>query len=349
MMRSDSENPCLLGTWSFALPALEAAWPHLDGDAEDGVLEAVEAACVHADLDSSVDSVGWGGLPDASGEMSLDGAIMVSPERAGGVCGLRHHLHPVSVSRRVMDCTEHTLLCGTDADRFADRHGIRRRETLSPEARDIWEGWIDGRRRGDRGNPDLRPIDSGDATDGRLFRSPARKGAAPAGHDTIGVLARDGGGRMAAACSTSGLPFKVPGRVGDSPIVGHGLYVVPGVGQATATGTGEMISGVCASFLATEILRRGGSPQDAAVETIRRIDDSYRLEPHHQVAVVVMDSKGAASAAALRPGFRLAIVEEDRRQIVDPDLVIHPQDGALPESAFDGLTKPPPTPRTEAP
>ena len=347
MIRSASDSPCFVGTWSFALPALEAGWA-CRGEDEPAILDMVERACAHADANPAVDSVGFGGLPDSSGVMSLDGAIMLAPDRVGGVCGLRHHLHPVSVSRRVMDSTEHSLLCGEDADRFADRHGFERRSILSPEARTAWESWVDDRHAIDRRpTKDLRPVDSGSSSDGRLFRSSRPDGAAPAGHDTIGVLARDRTQRMAAGCSTSGLPFKVPGRVGDSPIVGHGLYVLPGFGQATATGTGEMISGVCASFLATEFLRRGASVVDAATETVRRVDETYELEPHHQVAVIVMDSDGAISAAALRPGFRVAIVEDGRREVLDPDVVLHPEDGVLPESAIEGLAKPTKTPNTE--
>ena len=263
---STHHAPMLIGTWSFSLAAIEAAWPVLE-DPGQGVVEALQLACRHADLDPDVDSVGFGGLPDASGRMSLDGAIMLSPGRLGGVCGLRRHLHPVDVARLVMDRTEHTLLCGEDADDFADRHGVPSAETLAKDAREAWEGWrgqggvdvVDQSK--DTALFGLRPVDPGLGTTagGRLFRpgsdDTSKEGPAPAGHDTIGVLARDATGTMGAACSTSGLPFKVPGRVGDSPIPGHGLFVDPGVGQATATGTGELISGISASMVAVETLR----------------------------------------------------------------------------------------------
>ena len=322
MNRDRSAEPCLVGTWSFALPAMVSAWNRLGAD-ESSLLDVIEETCAHADLSPAVDSVGIGGLPDATGSMSLDGAIMCSPRRFAGVCGLRKHAHPVSVARKVMECTEHTLLCGEDADRFADRYGLARSNLLSSEARAIWEAWVDQQHSSDMDDRrHLRPVDSGDTSDGRLFRPGRPEGAARAGHDTIGVLGRDGEGRMAAGCSTSGLPFKVPGRVGDSPIAGHGLYVAPGVGQATATGTGEMISGVCASHLAIEVLRRGGSVLDAAAETVQRVDEAYELEPHHQVAVIVMDAEGRISSAALRPGFRLAILDPTRSEVVDPDVVL---------------------------
>jgi N4-(beta-N-acetylglucosaminyl)-L-asparaginase len=353
------DGPRILGTWSFSIPALEAAWPHLASAAGEGpILDAMEDACACADLDPNVDSVGFGGLPDASGRMSLDGAVMLSPARFGGVCGLRRHLHPAAVARLVMERTEHRLLCGEDADDFADRHGLPGADLLSDDARAAWAGWQRRREAGDDSVVDqsrdagllgLRPIDPGpgSSTGGRLFRpgGDAVEGAAPFGHDTIGVLARDRDGLLGAACSTSGLPFKVPGRVGDSPIAGHGLFVEPGVGAATATGTGELISGICASVVAIETLRRGGSPLDAIAEVMRRVESVGDLRPHHQVALIVMDADGAVATGGFRPGFLAVVRDQDGSRILQPDLVHRPDDDALPESATDGFAKsvPPPT------
>ncbi|MCP4012370.1 MAG: hypothetical protein GY728_04590 [Phycisphaeraceae bacterium] len=359
------DSAVLVGTWSFSLAAIEAGWRRLTGNAApkakhavagDGrLLDAIEAACRHADLDPEVDSVGFGGLPDASGRMSLDGAIMESPLRFGGVCGLRRHLHPVAVARLVMDRTEHRLLCGEDADDFADTHGLESVELQSPEARAAFVAWRDrdpdatGDSSGS-GDARLRPVDPGlgGPGGGRLFRPgdpPA--GAAPFGHDTIGVLGRSNDGRLAAGCSTSGLPFKVPGRVGDSPIAGHGLFVEPGVGLATATGTGELISGISASFLAVETLRRGGTVLDAAREVVRRTEALGDLREHHQVAVVVMDAQGRIGSAALRPGFVLAVRDADGGRLCEPDFVQRPDDAGLPESAREGFAKSMPSPNQE--
>jgi len=352
-------GPRILGTWSFSLAALEAAWPHLARrSGEEAVLDALLAACACADLDPTVDSVGFGGLPDAVGRMSLDGAVMLGPARFGGVCGLRRHLHPAEVARLIMERTEHRLLCGEDADDFADRHGLATAELLADDARTAWEAWRRRRDAGDEAAIDqskdssllgLRPVDPGpgSAAGGRLFR-PDRddvEGAAPFGHDTIGVLARDRDGLLGAACSTSGLPFKVPGRVGDSPIAGHGLFVEPGVGAATATGTGELISGICASVVAIETLRRGGSPLDAIAEVMRRVEAVGDLRPHHQVALIVMDADGAVATGGFRPGFLSVVRDDDGSRILQPDLVHRPDDDALPESATDGFAKsvPPPT------
>ena len=360
---SRDRGPILVGTWSFSLAAIESAWATLAGvppldDRSGGrlgpdsrLLDAIEVACQYADLDPGVDSVGFGGLPDSSGRMSLDGAIMESPIRFAGVAGLRRHVHPVSVARLVMERTDHTLLCGEDADDFADRHGLAARELLSTEAKEAFERWETARRTGIGGPIDqskdgsllgLRPLDPGlgskDA--GRLFRpNGGREGAAPAGHDTIGVLGRDAAGNLAAGCSTSGLPFKVPGRVGDSPIAGHGLFVQPGVGLATATGTGELISGISASFVAVETLRRGGTLRDALEEVMLRIDELGPLRPHHQVGIIVMDAAGNVASGAFRPGFLVATRDEGGGRVSGPDLIHRPDDDGLPESAREGLAK----------
>ena len=249
----------LLSTWSFGLRGHDVAWPAL---ADGGTaLDAVETVCRIIDLDPEVDSVGFGGLPDRSGAMTLDGAIMVSPAECGAAAGLTRHLHPVSVARRVMERTDHVMLVGEGADRFADEQGFEPAPLLSDDARRRYEAWrsdpapVDQSRDGG-GTTARRPFDVGG---GSLFdeEEPWRH------HDTISALALDAGGRLAGASSTSGMPFKVPGRVGDSPIIGHGLYVDQEVGAVAATGTGELVMGVCGSFLAIELMRGGTAPLDA--------------------------------------------------------------------------------------
>lgn len=322
----------IVSTWSFSQRGNESAWPALaaGGDALDAVLEA----CRVAEEDSSVDSVGYGGLPDASGAVTLDGCVMRSPAECGSACALRRHLHPARVARWVMERTRHVMLAGEAADAFADAQGEPSRDLLAPAAREAWQAWrarpsdeAAGQQTRDRLL--LRPVDSGDPGAGALFgRAGAGKtegsgagnatgtgGAASAherrwaGHDTIGSIAIGADGRMAGACSTSGMPYKVPGRVGDSPIIGHGLYVDPRAGAATATGSGELIMGVCGAFLAVECLRRGASPLEAAREVVERIAGSFRIEPHHQTAFVVVAPDGSWSSAALRQGFIAACTD----------------------------------------
>ncbi len=318
----------LASTWSFAERANAVGWPILvgkdPGTLGGRALAAADAACCHADLDITVDSVGYGGLPDAEGNMSLDGAVMLGPNAFGGVCGLRRHLHPTTIGRLVMERTEHGLLCGEEADRFADQQGVEETNLLAPEAEELWREWKKRPHLRDDsrdGAARIRPIDQGPGT-GRLF-----------GHDTIGVLALDSEGTLAAACSTSGLAYKVPGRVGDSPIVGHGLYVQPGVGSATATGAGEVISGICASFLAVETLRRGATPLEAVAAVLERVDELKELQDHHQVGLIVLGTDGTVACGALRPGFRAAIRDDDGSRIVESDLISRPESAELPESA----------------
>ena len=318
-------RPCIASTWSFAARGNASAWSALaaGGDPLDAVLEA----CRVAEEDPGVDSVGFGGLPDADGHVTLDGCVMRSPSECGSACGLRRHLHPARVARWVMERTPHVMLVGESADAFADAQGEARRELVSPEARAKWERWRAG-----AGSPSdaaaqamdrsLRPVDSGLPGAGALFGRHASNERRWHAHDTIGSLAIGADGRLAGACSTSGTPWKVPGRVGDSPIIGHGLYVDPEAGAATATGTGELIMGVCGAFLAVEEMRRGATPIEAARAVVERIGRSYRIEPHHQTAFVAMGRDGTVGAAALRAGFLVAVRDGAGERLEPPGFTL---------------------------
>lgn len=350
----------IVSTWSFGLRANEPAWERL---LSSGALDAVEAACAYADSAEDIDSVGFGGLPDASGRVSLDGCVMLSPARCGSVAGLRRQLHPVTVARLVMERTPHVMLVGQDADDFAAANGLTAvagDALLAPHARSVYEKWLrDGgtidqsRDRAAAGHSGetprlgfdpLRPVDRRNGSDGRLFGGSDAVDAVNRGaehgflppdeaqwshHDTIGTLAIDAKRVLAGACSTSGTPFKVPGRVGDSPIIGHGLYVDPSVGGATATGTGELIMGICGAFLVVESMRRGASALDAVRDAVERIASTYPLEPHHQAAFLALDRHGGFASAALRPGYRTSVRDEQGARAVEPDHVALPDGAAL--------------------
>jgi N4-(beta-N-acetylglucosaminyl)-L-asparaginase len=337
-------QPRIVSTWSFGQRGNDAAWPGLE--AGGPALDAVEKVCTTIEADPDVDSVGFGGLPDANGRVSLDGCIMLGPApgMCGSVCAIRNHLHPVSIARRVMENTPHIMLAGDGADAFADREGFLPADLLAASAQDAYEQWrrakSDVDQSQDRRLRLVRPTDSGSG--GQLFGSAhakpqaARPPSPPSppndesrwhGHDTIGVLALDHAGTLAGACSTSGTPYKLPGRVGDSPIIGHGLYVdaASGGGAATATGTGELIMGVCASFLVVEMMRRGASPVEAIRVALERIASRATLKPHHQVALVAMDSGGAWASGALRPGFLCSVRDREGSRVVEPNLVLVPE------------------------
>jgi L-asparaginase/N4-(beta-N-acetylglucosaminyl)-L-asparaginase len=289
-------QPILLSTWKFGRTGNAAGWPLLAGSS-GASLDAVEAACRAVEADPGVRSVGYGGRPDATGEVTLDGAIMVSPAQCGSVACVRRFPHPVSIARRVMEHSPHVMLVGEGAERFARRHGFMPEGLLTEQSQDEWREWL------------------------------AKRHEAAGPHDTVGVLALDAAGRLAGACSTSGRAYKLPGRVGDSPIIGHGLYVDPQHGAAVATGSGELVMGVCGAFLAVEEMRRGASPRDAAAEVLRRAAAGYELAPDDQVALIALTPTGDWTSAALRPGYRTAVRTPDRDGLAEPELVLLDSDG----------------------
>jgi len=315
-------QPRIVSTWSFGQRGNDAAWPGLRVGGPS--LDAVERVCTTVEQDPDVDSVGFGGLPDSAGRLSLDGCIMLDPAQCGSVCAVRHHMNVVSIARRVMEKTDHVMLAGEGADAFASQQGFLPADLLAASAQEAFAKWqrekttVDQSK--DRGLRLVRPTDTGSG--GQLFGESSQGESRWKGHDTIGTLAIDQRGTLAGACSTSGTPYKLPGRVGDSPIIGQGLYVDPTAGAATATGTGELIMGVCASFLVVELMRSGASPADAMRSALMRIADRYALEPHHQVALVAMDTRGEWASAALRPGFLCAVCDGEGSRVLEPNLVL---------------------------
>ncbi len=283
-------------------------------------MDAVIAACESAENDLAVDSVGKGGLPDATGRVSLDACVMESPARSAGVCYLTRHNSAAAIARAVMEKTNHKLLAGEGADQFADAMGFPEdRELLTPAAKQAWDIWSKDPMHFasmDRYKGWIPPSNSEEMY-AKKDRGDGENAAHNRHHDTIGALAMDAAGVMAGGCTTSGMAFKVPGRVGDSPIIGHGLYVEPGVGACTATGTGELIMGVCGAFLAVELMRRGGTPLDALREVITRIMQSYEIRAEHQAAFIALRADGTWAGAALRPGFRTAVKSPTQDELVE--------------------------------
>ena len=315
-------SPLILATWSFSqkgmIPALETL--KAGGDP----LDACETVCSAAERDEDVDSVGYGGLPDASGAVSLDAAVMRSPAESGSVCCLREHLDVTRVARLVMEQTPHVMLVGHAADVFASTHGVPEENLLAPGAREKWLLWQRDPRTFDQSRDSgLRPLDNKEDGVGAIFSADLNDEGRWLHHDTIGVLAMQQDGTMAGACSTSGVPFKQPGRVGDSPIIGHGLYVEPGVGMAVGTGEGELLMGICGSFSAVDSMRRGASPLDAGMEVLQRIDANYDLKKHHQIGFITCDAAGRYAAVALREGFRAVVGDQDGVRVIEPDQVLH--------------------------
>lgn len=315
-------DPILLTTWSFGQAANAAAWPGLVGGG-DG-LDAVESVCRHVELDVAVESVGLGGMPDAAGAVTLDGCVMQGPARCGSVCCLSFCPHPVSVARRVMEATVHVMLAGAGADAFAEAEGFDGGAVLSDRARECWAE----RRSGSPGPfPPTAPSTLGGplrTPDGcaRPEGNPDLTGDASRSHDTVAVLALDTAGRLSGGCSTSGMAWKLPGRVGDSPIIGHGLYVHPVHGAVAATGKGELVMGLCSSFDAVERMRAGASPLEALAGALARIRDEHDLTPDDQVGMIALSPAGEWAGASLWPDYRSAIRTRARDEVVDPELVL---------------------------
>lgn len=277
-------------TWNFA-GAGEAAFQELrDGGTP---LDAVERGIRVVEADPSVTSVGTGGFPDRDGHLTLDASIMEGTGRCGAVVFMEGIDHPVSVARLVMEQTPHVLLAGRGAEQFAVENGFTRKIALTDQAAKAYENWLSS------GGYTPKKVDS-------------------TNHDTIGMLALKEG-KMAGGCSTSGAAWKMRGRVGDSPIVGAGLFVDDEVGGATATGLGETVIGISGSALIVELMRQGVEPGEAcrtAVERIIRKQPRYREEGGFLVGFLALRKDGEAGAFCYRPGFEYVRMEQGVRTIV---------------------------------
>jgi len=306
-------KPIILATWSFGKTATDAGWPVLIDPARSA-LDAVEVGATAVEDDPACMTVGAGSYPDRSGQVTLDALVMMSPAACGAVGCLRRHGQVTAIARRVMERTPHKLLVGQGADAFADEQGFAEMELTTAASRAAYRNWQAEHHAEDAALHRYRPganIEEQDAIAADDEDRPHNRH-----HDTVGVLALDERGTLAGACSTSGYAFKAPGRVGDSPLIGQGLYVEPGVGAAVATGMGERIMGVCATFLAVELLRRGAPPLEAACDVLQRIMASYELTKDDQVAMIVLRPDGEWSCAALREGFSAAVRTRSRNELV---------------------------------
>jgi N4-(beta-N-acetylglucosaminyl)-L-asparaginase len=285
----------VVSTWDFGVGANQVAWKTLS--AGGSALDAVEAGARWAESDLCNPTVGRCGNPDRDGVLSLDASIMDGDGRCGSVAALSDIAHPVSVARRVMEQTPHVMLVGEGAQQFAMQQGFERRKLLTPEAEKAWREWLKTAQYTPEINAERRSR-PGDSSN----------------HDTLGMLAIDAQGRLAGACTTSGMAWKMHGRVGDSPIIGAGLYVDNEVGAATASGVGEEMIRNAASFLVVELMRQGRSPVEACREAIARV---VRKRPEAsktlQVCFLALNKHGEVGAYALHRGFVYAVCDKDRQ------------------------------------
>ena len=295
--------PIVVSTWDFGVAANQAAWAVLE--AGGSALDAVEKGVQVPEADLSNVTVGKGGYPDRDGHVTLDACIMDHEGNCGAVAALEHIAHPISVARLVMEKTPHVMLVGEGALQFAVENGFERENLLMPDGEQAWQEWLKERQ--------YKPVINIENKSFQTDRLPGNQ----YNHDTIGMLALDSSGNLSGACTTSGMAFKMRGRVGDSPIIGAGLYVDNEVGGATATGVGEEVMRTVGSFLVVELMRQGASPQEACREAVERI---IRKKPETardiQVGFLALNKNGEYGAFALQEGFSYAVCHAERQDLL---------------------------------
>ena len=282
-------GPLVISTWIHGMAANEAAMEVIlkGGRAVD----AAEAGVRVPEADPENMSVGLGGLPDRDGKVTLDACIMDEKGNAGSVCFLENIVHAISVARLVMDTTLHVMLAGSGALQFALEKGFQKENLLTEKAKKRWEEWkIESK---------YQPVPNIE------------------NHDTIGLIAIDQQGNISGACTTSGMAFKIHGRVGDSPIIGAGLFVDNEVGGATATGTGELVMRTLGSFLVVELMRNGYTPQKACEEAVMRIVKSNKNLKDHQVGYIAVNKAGETGSFCIQPGFNYALFKDGKNVLID--------------------------------
>ena len=282
-------KPIVLSTWNFGVPANEEAWKVLG--AGGWALDAVEAGVKVPEGDPNVHSVGYGGLPDRDGHVTLDACIMDENANCGSVACIEHIKHPISVARLVMEKTVHIMLVGEGALMFALDNGFQKENLLTPESEKIWKAWLQ--------KNDYTPKNVN------------------VNHDTIGMIALDSNGRLCGACTTSGLSWKLHGRVGDSPIIGAGLFVDGDVGAATATGIGEEVIRISGTHTVVEYMRQGYSPVEACKMTVERAIKKRKYKGDDiQVGFLALNKDGEYGAYSISKDFQYAVYSDSEKNIL---------------------------------
>ena len=282
-------KPLVIATWAHGMPANEAAWRQLSEGKSS--LDAVEAGVRVVESDPEVQTVGLGGFPDRDGNVTLDACIMDFDSRCGSVAFLQEIENPISVARRVMEQTPHIMLVGDGAKRFALEQGFERKNLLTAKAKEAYEKWLE--------TAEYKPVINIE------------------NHDTISMLALDGEGRLAGACTTSGAAWKMYGRIGDSPIIGAGLFLDGEVGGACATGLGEAVIRVAGSAMVVELMRNGMAPGDACKAIVERIAKKHPSVADLQVGFLAMDIYGNYGSYAIHKGFNFAVHDDNGNRLID--------------------------------
>ncbi len=286
-------HPIILSTWDFKLPVNETAYSVMMKDG-GSVLDAVEQSIRIVEEDPKTTSVGRGGFPDREGHLTLDACIMDEKGNAGSVVFLEHIMHPISVARKVMEKTPHVMIAGEGALQFALEQGFPKEDLLSGNAKKEYKKWLES--------------------------SKYVPKIGKENHDTIGLVAMDTKGNLAGGCSTSGAAWKMHGRIGDSPLIGAGLFVDNEVGAATATGLGETVIKIAGSFLVVESMRNGKSPQEAcqiAVERLIHKQPQYKDIDNFLAGFVALNKNGEVGAFSYKKGLQYSLHKDGVNKVFD--------------------------------
>lgn len=297
-------KPIVISTWDFGKAANAVAWEYLRQGKR--AVDAVEQGVQVPEADPTNMSVGYGGLPDRDGHVTLDACIMDEFYNCGSVMCLENIIHPIAVARLVMEKTPHVVLVGEGAQQFALANGFKKESLFTPESEKAYKEWLKTSK--------YEPVMNIENKMYNKENDPMPGG--PNNHDTIGMIALDANGNMGGACTTSGMAYKMHGRVGDSPIIGAGLYVDNEIGAATSTGVGEEVIRIVGSHLVVELMRQGHSPQKACEEAVRRIiKRSPEKSKNIQVGFLALNNKGEYGAYALQKGFTYSVRSEKEEKV----------------------------------
>jgi N4-(beta-N-acetylglucosaminyl)-L-asparaginase len=277
-------KPIVIATWNFP-NATAKAWEVIQKN--QSALDAVEQGCMVEEADVKNSTVGKGGSPDRDGHVTLDACVMDKDGNYGAVVNVQNITHVVSLAKKVMQNTPHVILAGLGAEQFAYEQGFKKENLLTESSKKAWERWKE--------KSEYKPIINIE------------------NHDTIGMLAIDKNGDISGACTTSGLAYKMSGRVGDSAIIGSGLFIDNEVGGATATGLGEDILKTVGSFLIVELMRQGKSPQKACEEAVKRVVKKAGVNyKNFQVGFIALNKKGEIGAYCIHPGFSYTVYQDNQ-------------------------------------
>lgn len=286
---TDKKYPVVIATWDVK-NATAAAWQSLKEGKSP--LQAVIDGCAVEEANAEGQSVGIGGLPDRDGRVTLDACVMDEHGDYGAVLCMENIKHPIAVAKMVMEDTPHVILAGVGAEQFAVSQGFKRENLLTEASKKDWEEW--------KKTSQYKPIINIE------------------NHDTIGMLVMDKSGTISGGCTTSGLAFKMAGRVGDSAVIGSGLFVDNEVGACTATGLGEEVLKTVGSYLVVELMRQGKTPDEACKEAVMRIVDKSTNYKDFQVGYIAMNKKGETGAYSIHNGFVATTYRDDENKTETP-------------------------------